>query len=117
MHDDKYIDIIELFDSHLDRFVEDDEVIVFDDIESKDNHVDVYWIKPNLEYRPYSILVTCGMSRFPMILTNGNKSVNQVSNYLQVTKLIKINIFILPFALKVNVSGIGRILTNVKFCI
>jgi len=35
-----------------------------------------------------------------------------VSNYLQVTKLIKINIFILPFALKVNVSGIGRIAPN-----
>jgi len=28
MHDDEYIDIIELFDSHLDKFVEDDEVIV-----------------------------------------------------------------------------------------
>ena len=66
MHDDKHIDIIELFDSHLDKFVDDDEVIIFDDVESKYNHIDVYWIKPNLEYRPYSILVTCGMSRYPM---------------------------------------------------
>ena len=71
MHDKKYIDTIELFDSHLDNFVEDDEVIVFDDVESKDNHIDVYWIKPNLEYRPYSILVTCGMSRFPMKVPAG----------------------------------------------
>jgi len=71
MHDDKYIDIIELFDSHLDRFADNDEVIVFDDVESKDNHIDVYWIKPDLEYRPYSILVTCGMSRFPMIVPKG----------------------------------------------
>ena len=66
MHEEKYKDIIELFDSHLDKFVDEDEVIVFDDVESKNNHIDVYWIKPNMEYRPYSILVTCGMSRFPM---------------------------------------------------
>jgi len=33
MHDDKYKDSIELFDRHLDEFVEDDEVIVFDDVE------------------------------------------------------------------------------------
>ena len=72
MHDEKYIDIIELFDNHLNKFVEDDEVIVFDDVESKDNHIDVYWIKPNLEYRPYSILVTCGMSRYPMKVPVGN---------------------------------------------
>jgi len=71
MHNEKYIDIIEIFDSHLDKFVDDDEVIVFDDIESKDNHIDVYWIKPNLEYRPYSILLTCGMSRFPMVVPEG----------------------------------------------
>ena len=56
----------------------------------------------------------CKLLFFLTLLTNGNKSVNQVSNYLQVTKLIKINIFILPFALKVNVSGIGRITANVE---
>lgn len=66
MHNKKFLDLIEIFDSHLDNFVENDEVIVFDDIKSKYNHIDVYWIKPNLEYRPYSILITCGMSRFPM---------------------------------------------------
>ena len=32
------------------------------------------------------------------VLTNGNKSVNQVSNYLQVTKITIISTFIKPLA-------------------
>lgn len=71
MHDERQLDIIEIFDTHLEKFVEENEVIVFDDIESKENHIDIYWIKPNLEYRPYSILVTCGMSRNPMNVPKG----------------------------------------------
>jgi len=66
MHDKKQLDLIELIDSHLDEYVEEDELIVFDDVNDKDNHIDIYWIKPNVDYRPYSILMTCGMSRFPM---------------------------------------------------
>jgi len=71
MHEKRHLDIIELFDNHLDRFVDDDELVVFHDVESKDNHIDIYWIKPNKEYRPYSILMTVGMSRFPMNVPTG----------------------------------------------
>ena len=66
MEDTKYIDIIDNFENHLESFVDEDDILVFDD-ESEENKVDVYWIKPNKEYRPYSILVTCGMGRFPMM--------------------------------------------------
>jgi len=71
MHSDKELETIEIIDNHLENFITDDELIVFHEKESKDNHIDVYWIKPNLEYRPYSILMTCGMSRFSMKVPDG----------------------------------------------
>jgi hypothetical protein len=64
MYDEKYLDTIEMIDSHLVQFVDEDEVVIFEDSESEIHPVDIYWIKPNMEYRPYSILMTCGMSRF-----------------------------------------------------
>ena len=71
MEDEKYTDLIELFEAHLEGFVEEDDIVIFEDTESGENVVDIYWIKPNAEYRPYSILVTCGMSEFASTLPEG----------------------------------------------
>jgi hypothetical protein len=68
MHKDEDLDAIEIIDAHLENFFEEDEVVVFHDPDQdqNENHIDVYWIKPNLPDRPYSILMTCGVSRFPL---------------------------------------------------
>ena len=72
-HKENDLDIIELIDAHLDQFFEEDEIIVFHDPETgeDENHVDVYWMKPNAEYRPFSMLMTCGISRLPMKVPEG----------------------------------------------
>lgn len=57
---------VELVDSHLDQFFDKDEdIIVFDEIESKLIHRDIFFIKAN-ENRPYHMLFSCGMSALPM---------------------------------------------------
>ena len=71
MDEQELPDLIDIFDAHLDNFVDEDEIVVFHDAGSEDNHIDVYWIKPEPEYRPYSILITCGMSRYPMNTPQG----------------------------------------------
>jgi len=59
----KYFEAIE---NHLDDYFDnDDEIVVFDEKESKDFHLDVYWIKPNFK-RNYSILLTNGISSCPL---------------------------------------------------
>ena len=68
MENEEYMDLIDLLETHLENFIEEDDLIVFEDVESKNNPVDVYWIKPNAEYRPYSILLTCGLSQFASTL-------------------------------------------------
>jgi hypothetical protein len=84
MHDKEQQDIIELMDDHLDSFVSEDEIIVFDDSGSIENHIDICWIKPNMEYRPYSILLTCGMSRNPMNVPKGLED----KKYLEIAMLL-----------------------------
>jgi len=63
--------LIEAVHAHLDNFIEEDELIVFHETETDIVHTDIFWIKPNLEYRPYSILLTCGLSVKPMNVPEG----------------------------------------------
>lgn len=57
---------VELIDKHLEQFFdENDDIVVFDEIESDVIHRDVYFVKAN-EDRPYRILLSCGMSALPM---------------------------------------------------
>lgn len=57
---------VEIVDSHLDDFFDEDEdIVVFDEIESKIIHRDIFFIKAT-EHRPYHILLSCGMSALPM---------------------------------------------------
>lgn len=57
---------VELIDKHLDQFFdENDDIVVFDGIESDVIHRDVYFVKAN-EDMPYHILLSCGMSALPM---------------------------------------------------
>jgi hypothetical protein len=59
----KYFEAIE---NHLDNFIEkDNDITVFDEIESPDFHLDVYWIKPNKD-RNYILLMTNGISSIPL---------------------------------------------------
>jgi hypothetical protein len=57
---------VEIVDNHLDEFFDEDEdIMVFDEIESKVIHRDIFFIKAK-EDRPYHILLSCGMSALPM---------------------------------------------------
>ncbi len=57
---------VEIVDNHLDQFFDDEEdIVVFDEIESEVIHRDIFFIKAN-ENRPYHILLSCGMSALPM---------------------------------------------------
>lgn len=53
-------------EKHLDQFFDSkDEIVVFDEKESPDFHLDAYWIKPN-DFRNYHILLTNGVSTRPL---------------------------------------------------
>jgi hypothetical protein len=56
---------VEIIDSHLSKFFDDDEVFVLDEIVSEIIHSDIYVIKPS-KTRKYYILMTCGLSALPM---------------------------------------------------
>ena len=57
---------VEIIDSHLDDFFPNDEnILVFDEIESHIIHRDIYFIKAD-DNRPYHILLSSGMSALPM---------------------------------------------------
>ena len=59
----KYFEAIE---NHLDHYFDkNDEIMVFDEKESPDFHLDVYWIKPNVN-RNYTLLITNGISSVPL---------------------------------------------------
>lgn len=64
-------DLIEAIENHLSMFVDEDEIEVFADQISNQHPVDIYWIKPNKKIRPYSILMSCGMSAYPMDMPEG----------------------------------------------
>lgn len=56
----------EAIEDHLDKyFTENDTILVFDEIESSDFHLDVYWIKPG-EKRNYTVLLSNGISGIPL---------------------------------------------------
>ena len=63
----KYIpNSVEIIDSHLDHFFDDNaDIVVFDEIKSELIHRDIYFIKAT-EERPFHILLSCGMSAIPM---------------------------------------------------
>jgi hypothetical protein len=53
-------------EEHMEKFFDvNEEIIIFHEKDSPDFHLDVYWIKPN-EYRNFTILMTSGISSFPM---------------------------------------------------
>ncbi|MBD1431581.1 suppressor of fused domain protein [Sphingobacterium sp. DN00404] len=57
---------VEIIDSHLGEFFTDeDDIVVFHEIESELIHRDIYFIKAAND-RPYHILLSCGMSALPM---------------------------------------------------
>lgn len=57
---------VEIIDSHLDHFFDDNaDIVVLDEIESELIHRDIYFIKAT-EDRPFHILLSCGMSAIPM---------------------------------------------------
>ena len=63
---DKVPNSVEIVDSHLDQFFDENEdIVVFDEIESEIIHRDIFFIKAT-EDRPYHILLSCGMSALPM---------------------------------------------------
>jgi len=65
---------VELVDCHLDQFFnENEDIVVFDEIESEIIHRDIFFIKAN-EDRPYHILLSCGMSALPMKVPNDVES-------------------------------------------
>lgn len=62
---------VELIDNHLNQFFDENEdIVVFDEIESDVIHRDVFFIKAN-EDRPYHILLSCGMCALPMKVPEG----------------------------------------------
>jgi hypothetical protein len=64
----------EAIENHIDSFFdESDEIAVFDEKDSPDFHLDVYWIKANTK-REYNILLTNGISSLPMNTPNTNFS-------------------------------------------
>jgi hypothetical protein len=59
-------DSVEIIDSHLDQFFDENaDIVVYDEIESEIIHRDIYFIKAT-EDRPFHILLSCGMSALPM---------------------------------------------------
>ena len=75
----KYFKAIE---NHLSLFLEDSEILVFDEIKSKDFHLDVYYIKPNKNVN-YIILLTNGVSSKKMITP-----FNEYSKYIELAVLL-----------------------------
>lgn len=75
---------VEIIDSHLDEFFdENSDIVVFDEIKSETIHRDIFFIKAT-EERPYHILLSCGMSALQM---NIPKDVNS-SKYIEIMFLL-----------------------------
>jgi hypothetical protein len=75
---------VEIVDNHINQFFEaDEDILVFDEIESEIIHRDIFFIKAN-EQRQYHILLSCGMSALPMKVPDDVES----SPYAEVTILL-----------------------------
>lgn len=57
-------------DYHIDRFFNNEDVVVWKDKRSDEQRIDIFHIKPN-EERNYNLLLTFGMSRQPMNVPAG----------------------------------------------
>ena len=79
----KYFEIIE---NHLDKYIGScDEIIVFDEKKSPDFHLDVYWIRPDIN-RNFTILMTSGVSSMPLETPE-----QQFSKYIELCILLPPN--------------------------
>jgi hypothetical protein len=56
------IDFIDAIDIHLSQFIGENEVEELYDDETEPEPIDLLWIKADEKTRPYSILMTCGLS-------------------------------------------------------
>ncbi len=75
---------VEIVDNHLDHFFDENEdIVVFDEIESEIIHRDIFFIKANQD-RPYHILLSCGMSALPMNVPKDIES----SEYVEIMILL-----------------------------
>ncbi|MBB4799970.1 hypothetical protein HNP37_000009 [Flavobacterium nitrogenifigens] len=75
---------VEIVDNHLDHFFDENEdIVVFDEIESEIIHRDIFFIKANQD-RPYHILLSCGMSALPMDVPKDTES----SEYVEIMILL-----------------------------
>lgn len=75
---------VEIVDNHLDYFFDENEdIVVFDEIESEIIHRDIFFIKANQD-RPYHILLSCGMSALPMNVPKDTES----SEYVEIMILL-----------------------------
>jgi len=76
----KYFEAIE---NHLEKYFNtNDEIIVFDEKDSPDFHLDIYWIKPN-KNRNFSILMSNGISSNSLNVPNEN-----ISKYIELCILL-----------------------------
>src|SRR5690606_33853556 len=71
---DKVPNSVKIVDNHLDQFFDENEdIVVFDEKKSEIIHRDIFFIKAT-EDRPYHILLRCGMSALPMVITEDIES-------------------------------------------
>jgi hypothetical protein len=59
------MNVYDLVSDHIGQYFDNDDVLVFDELESPDFHMDTYLIKPDGE-RAFCTLLTCGVSSIPM---------------------------------------------------
>jgi len=58
---------VEIVDSHLSEYFNDEEIFVLDEKVSEIIHSDIYVVNP-CDTRPYYLLMTCGLSALPMTI-------------------------------------------------
>lgn len=83
LHDKETNKLVQAIHEHIDNFVEEDDLIVFHQEDDDFPHVDIYWIKANHEYRPFTILLTGGLSANPMAVPD-----DEYDRYLEVAMLL-----------------------------
>lgn len=84
IHNSETNKLVRAIHDHLDVFVEGEELIVFHQSDDGFPHIDIYWIKSNPEYRPFSILLTGGLSTNPMNIPEAT----EFDKYLEVAMLL-----------------------------
>ena len=77
------IDFIDAIDIHLSQFLGENDVEELYDDDSEPEPIDLIWIKPNAEVRPYAILMTCGLSSKAMDMPKGEEN-NQFAELVMI---------------------------------